>query len=416
MMGGVPGHSVPRGAQVKGQPRVCVLTSSFPEGFEDSAGVFVEEQVRRLSLSTSLDVVYPSRQPSEEHCEELFARRRVQYPFRSRAMSQVRGIESIGAVDVCTRMAATTRSNSTYDLYHAYWAIPSGFVARCVKGDRPLVITLCGSDVNSFGLKPGFRSAVRWALAGATRVIAVSHALLDRAVDLGFDPAKGTVIPSGVDTRTFAPIVGRASARGTVGLPYGFLAVYVGSLFRNKRVDRLIRATSRGHLHAQCTLVVVGDGPERESLETMAAECDCAAVFLGHLPHMEVARVVACCDAFVMASAAEGLPTSAQEAMSCGVPVVAVDVGGLSDIVIDGVTGFLVRDEAGLARIVRHLVDHRAIAVDMGIRAREFARAELDVEKSVARTLGVYQAALDVIRQPTLRRVSTFVFPGRYAA
>ena len=391
---GVPGHSVPVGTLAMGQPRVCVLTSSFPDGPDDVAGVFVREQVQRLSQSAFLDVVYPSRRPAVEYRHEPFVRRPIRYPFGSQAMSQVRGIQSVRALDVCTRMAAATRSREPYDLYHAYWAIPSGFVARCVKGHRPLVITLCGSDVNSFGSKRGFRDAVRWALAGATRIIAVSNELLDRAVYLGLDPSRGTVIPSGVDTRVFSPVADKTSTRAAMGLPDGFLCVYVGSLFRIKRVDRLIRAIARVDRDSSCTLIVVGDGPERDSLQTLAGECDCDVRFFGWIPHAEISRVVGCCDAFVMASMSEGLPTSAQEAMCCGVPVVALDVGGLREIVIEGMTGLLARDETQMARIVGRLVEHRDIAMSMGKRAYDFARCELSVDRSVDRTLKVYDAAL----------------------
>jgi len=409
----VRGHLMPPGAQTKGQPRVCVLTSSFPDGADDSGGVFVREQVRRLSLSTFTDVVYPSRRASSMYRDEPFLRRRTRYPFRSPAMSQVRGIEYVRTLEVCTALALGTRSRRGYDLYHAYWAIPSGFVARCVKGHRPLVITLCGSDINTFASKPGFRESVRWALAGATRVIAVSHELLDRAVDLGVDPSRGTVIPSGVDTEAFVPLVHKTWARRALGLPDSFLCVYVGSLFRSKRVDRIVRAIARVGKQNPCALAIVGDGPERSSLEMVAAECGCDVRFLGNRPHGEVARIVSCCDSFVMASTLEGLPTSVQEAMSCGVPVIAIDAGGLREIVVDSVTGFLVRDETGMSRMIRHLAEHRDVAANLGAQAREFACAELSVETCVERTLTVYDLCLRTAQ--TREPISSTSCSGRSA-
>jgi len=207
------------------------------------------------------------------------------------------------------------------------------------------------------------------------------------------------VIPSGVDTAAFVPVAQKTSIRDTWGLPDSFLCVYVGSLFRNKRVDRLVRAVARVGKQTPCTLAIIGDGPERSSLEMVALECGCDARFFGRRPNAEVARIVACCDSFVMASTSEGLPTSAQEAMSCGVPVVALDVGGLREIVVDAVTGFLVSDETGMSRMIRHLAEHRDIAARLGAQAYQFARSELSVETSVERTLKVYDSCLRTVGQ-----------------
>jgi len=378
-------------------PRVCVLTSSFPEGPGDSAGVFVQEQVKRLALRTSLHVVYPSR-TNGTVSEEDFVRHRVGYPFKTYAMSQVRGLECAKALQVVNAMARTVRASGPYDLYHAYWAIPSGFVARWVRGTKPVVLTLCGSDVNAFADKPGFSIAVRWALAGATRVIAVSNGLLDRAIDLGVDPERCASIPSGVDTAAFVPCSHRECARKRLGVPDDFACVFVGSLFRNKRVDRLIRALARVSNRQACALVVVGDGPERRSLEAVAVECGVRVVFLGRLPNEKVAEVVASCDAFVMASKFEGLPTAAQEALSCGVPIVALDVGGLREIVVDGQTGYLARDEIEVTRRLEDIIGDREGLARMRRTAREFAERELSIERTTARTLKVYDSALEAYK------------------
>ena len=374
--------------------RVCVLTSSFPCRSDDTAGTFVYSQVTRLADVVRIDVVHAQRDGLHPYAAEAFVRRPVHNPFRTRHMSRVRGFDSVHAVPLCASMVRAAFVGGPYDLYHAYWAIPAGFVGSLVKGRRPLVVWLGGSDINVFSVRPGFREAVRWSLRCATRVIAVSHDLLEKAISLGLDPRRGTVIPSGVDTDLFRP-VDSAIVRRRLGLPDGFLFVCVGSLLPGKRVDRLIRIVAGLPRGLDCFLIVVGDGPERQTLEQTAAEAAGRVVFLGHLANNCVAEVVAACDAFVMASESEGLPTSVQEAMSCGLPVVAMDVGGLHEIVIDGEVGFLARDEAQMHHLMRKMATASAGVPGMGDRARSLAQTRLSVDLSVQRTLEVYRQALE---------------------
>ena len=374
--------------------RVCVLTSSFPETAYDAGGVFVRSQVVRLARDLDIDVVYPASIARTESSGEPFFRRPVKYPFRTRPMSRVRGLDSLHAVRLVASFAWFARTGGPYDLYHAYWAIPAGFVGALVKGKQPLVVWLGGSDINLFGERAGFREAVRWSLRRANHVIAVSMDLLEKAVALGLDPAKASVIPSGVDTGLFHP-ENRTAARRELGLPDGFLFVVVGSLLSGKRVDRLIRIVVGLARECDCHLVVVGDGPERPGLERLAGESQQCVLFLGHLSNERVSNVVAACDAFVMASESEGLPTSAQEAMACGTPVVAIDVGGLRDIVGSWTTGLLARDESDLERLMAEIASSSHLAIQMGVAARQFACRELDVERSAQRTLEVYRRLLD---------------------
>jgi len=284
--------------------RVCVLTSSFPCGPDDNAGVFVHNQVSRLAASIEVDVVYPERKDSSSRDNELFNRRPVRYPFRGYPMSQVRGADSLHAVSLCASMARVALSGGPYDLYHAYWAIPAGIVGGLVKGSSALVVWLGGSDINIFAAHRGFREAVRWSLGRATRVIAVSQDLLEKAVALGLDPKRAAVIPSGVDTKVFCPL-DRSAARQELGLPAGFLFVTVANLLPAKRIDRLVRIMGGLPPSADCRLIVVGDGPERPLLESAALASGARVVFLGRLPIVQVTRVVAACDAFVLASDSE---------------------------------------------------------------------------------------------------------------
>src|SRR5205085_5490759 len=156
-------------------------------------------------------------------------------------------------------------------------------------------------------------------------------ALIDRWLD---GPSGAVVIGNGVRTDD----LGRRAA--TSGHD-GFRAAYVGRLVPHKQVERIVDAIA---LAPDWELDVVGDGPERRRLESHAAAVGVAGrvMFHGDVPRERVARVLAASDAMVLASDYEGLPHVVLEALAAGTPVVAPVVGGVGDVIEDGVNGLLV--------------------------------------------------------------------------
>jgi len=338
----------------------------------------------------SIDVVYPGTAGDYQADEEPFRRIPVRYPFRTVPMSSVRGVDTAHAIELFNSMGHAALRGGPYDVYFSYWAIPSGLVATAVKRDRPLVVWLGGSDINTFGQRFGFRQAISWTLRRASHVIGVSSDLVDRACELGLERSRASVIPSGVDVETFAPVV-RAKARAGVGLPEGPLVAFVGSLLPVKRVDRIIRAVASLPQDLNCSLVIVGDGPEREKLEALARSTGTVCHFMGRVPYGQIPTILGSCDVFAMASESEGMPTSAQEAMACGLPVVALNAGGLRDLVGNGRRGLVVDSERQLDSALRHILEDDGLRHHMGHAARRFAVRELSIETSVHRTAAILE-------------------------
>ncbi|MFL5738477.1 MAG: glycosyltransferase family 4 protein [Actinomycetota bacterium] len=166
-------------------------------------------------------------------------------------------------------------------------------------------------------------------------------ALIDRWLG---GPSGTAVIENGVRTDE----LGRRAAAVERG---GFRAAFVGRLVAHKQVDRVLEAIARS---PGWELDVVGDGPERARLESRAAGLGVGerVTFHGDVPHERVARVLAAADALVLASDYEGLPHVVLEALAVGTPVVAPVVGGVGDVVEDGVSGLLLpsSDAGALAR------------------------------------------------------------------
>jgi glycosyltransferase involved in cell wall biosynthesis len=144
--------------------------------------------------------------------------------------------------------------------------------------------------------------------------------------------------------------------------------------------------------------VLAGDGPERCSLEKQAVSLGLSdrIVFLGH--RKDVQELLAQCDLFVLPSLFEGLPLSVLEAMAAGKPVIASNIGGTNEAVVNGETGLLVPpgDPDALADAIRTLLSDPSLARRMAAAAKERVSSEFSVEQMVARTTAIYDALLPV--------------------
>jgi glycosyltransferase involved in cell wall biosynthesis len=247
------------------------------------------------------------------------------------------------------------------DVVHAHW-LPSGLVALATG--RPFVVQLWGSDAELARRVPwAFRPVVRRARA----VIAPSRSLLDAARALG--AARPQLIPSGIHVPEHVAHPDEP--------PH---ALYVGRLASEKGVEELAEAT-RG-----LALVVVGDGPLRHLLPQAVGFVSPERVG----SYFEKAAVV------VIPSRREGFGVTCAEAMAHGRPVVATAVGGLLDLVEDGVTGLLVPpgDPVALRAALERLLGDPALRERLGAAARRRARRRLDWEPATRALVAAYRDAL----------------------
>lgn len=192
-----------------------------------------------------------------------------------------------------------------------------------------------------------------------------------------------SVVPVGVDSERFRPL-DRDEARARFRVRRPHVLVYAGRLSPEKRIDAILRALPG---LPEVELLVAGDGPERSRLEDSAAGL--AVRFLGAVPHEEMPWLLSAASLFVLPSEFEGLPTAAVEALACGVPVVAAPVGGLTDLIVPGRTGWLVPDLALLGPTIRD-----ALGEAEGMRdACVAAASPYGWDGVVDRVLAVYREA-----------------------
>jgi glycosyltransferase involved in cell wall biosynthesis len=170
-------------------------------------------------------------------------------------------------------------------------------------------------------------------------VVAVSRSQIPRLLDLGYRPERLSIIHNAVPEMTQTDLP--ESVRDELGVPIeNFLAVLVAALRPEKRIDVFIRAIeTASRRDSRITGIVVGDGPESGRLSKLVDD-DRAVRLIGH--RSDVANILGAADVVCLSSDAEASPLTVLEAMSVGKPVVATDVGGIHEALVNEETGLLV--------------------------------------------------------------------------
>jgi glycosyltransferase involved in cell wall biosynthesis len=228
-------------------------------------------------------------------------------------------------------------------------------------------------------------------------VVAVSRAQIPWLVDIGYRPERLSIIHNAVPAMTQTELPD--SVRDELGVPAeNFLAVLVASLRPEKRIDIFIRAIqTASRRDSRISGIVVGDGPESGRLGELV-EDDGAVRLIGH--RSDVANILGAADLLCLSSDAEASPLTLLEAMSLGRPVVATDVGGVSDAVVNEKTGLLVpaRDIGAFASALLRLASDPSLAGRMGEAARMRHRALFSTSRMVSEYAELFERVLEARR------------------
>lgn len=245
-----------------------------------------------------------------------------------------------------------------YDMVHAHWLIPQGIVQSFFK--KPYIVTGHGGDVTSLN-KGIFRKLKIRCLRRAKHVTVVSEHLKKKVQEL-VPEISASVISMGVDTSKFGKkyFIPNYFDQGNKKV-----VLFVGRLAEKKGVTYLIEAMK----DIDALLVIAGDGPLRNKLEKQAEEIKGKVKFLGAKTHEELIYIYASADIFVAPSITasdgdqEGVPTAIMEAMASGLPVIASDSGGISQIIANEYNGLLVqeKDVINLRKNICRLIDNKEV-------------------------------------------------------
>ena len=246
--------------------------------------------------------------------------------------------------------------------------------------------------------KSGFELAIDRRLARRTdRIVANSPGVRDFYIQKGLPSEKMTVIPNAAIPAR-APQSTRRQILDELGLAGNTRLIgIVGRFWPQKRIKDAIWATDllkvvRDDVH----LLVVGDGPQRQRLFKYRDQVQIAdhVHFLGQ--RGDVPRLLPHFDVLWSTSGYEGQSNAIMEAMSAGVPVVATDIPGTRDLVVEGQTGYLVPvgDRAALARAAQRIIDNRNLATQLGQAARHRMAAEFSLAAMIDRYAELYAEVL----------------------
>ena len=281
------------------------------------------------------------------------------------------------------REARRMTRQKPYDLCHAFFGIPCGYVAskldRAVGGGLPCIVSLRGSDVpfynDRFRLLDRllFRRLSRRIWSRAAAVVANSEGL--RELALRTAPGQAVqVIPNGVDTTRFTP-----SKRNETN---GLKILCVSRLIERKGVEYLIRAVAKLP-EPRPSLTLAGTGNIEAELKRLASELGLASTgdarggvrFLGQVAPEDIAGVYRAHDLFALPSLNEGMSNTVLEAMASGLPVIATETGGTAELLADGQNGFIIekRSPEDIAEKIKRYLDKRELLVPHGENSRERA-------------------------------------------
>ncbi len=336
--------------------KILTFSTLFPNAVQPAHGVFVENRLRHLIAGGNVEahVVapvpwFPFKSNWFGHYADFAKVPRIEqrhgltihhprYPLIPKVGTNLAPICMYSFVKPF--VAKLMRQGLEFDLIDSHYFYPDGVAAvRMARAfDKPVTITARGTDLNLLPQYPVPRRQIVWAATHAQGLITVCQALKDELIALDIPDDKIRVLRNGVDLEMFQP-ADRDSARETLGLT-GRTLLSVGLLIERKGHDLIVSALR--HL-PDTTLLIAGDGPERASLEKLAADEGVAGRvrFLGRVGHASLRDVYGAVDALVLASSREGWANVLLEAMACGTPVVASNVWGTPEIVADPVAGVL---------------------------------------------------------------------------
>jgi N-acetyl-alpha-D-glucosaminyl L-malate synthase BshA len=287
------------------------------------------------------------------------------------------------------------------DLLHVHYAIPhsiSGYLAREMLRGRhrlPVVTTLHGTDITLVGSDRSYMDVTRFAIAESDGVTAISQ-YLSRATCSSFGLPDVRVIPNFVDVDYYRRAEGpcihdRLAPNGEK------LLVHVSNFRPVKRVLDCVEIFARVRRELSSRLVLVGDGPDAGAAAALAEERGVAkdVVFAGKQPR--IVDYLSCSDVLLLPSLTESFGLAALEAMSCEVPVIASNVGGLPEVVEDGVNGFLrpVGDVAGMAEAALAILSDDTRARRMAAAARRTAVERFTTDQVIPQYLAYYKEVLE---------------------
>lgn len=292
--------------------------------------------------------------------------------------------------------------NQKLDLLHVHYAIPHAsaafFTKKMLEAQGvylPYITTLHGTDINLVGKEFNYKPVVAFSINESDAVTAVSESLRQQTLQYFPIHREIDVIYNFVDHARFK-VSNKAHFKNLIAPNNEKILVHVSNFRKVKRVDDVVKMFTIVNKSIPSKLIMVGDGPERSRIEEMCrtGDCGCDNVkFLGKQEQLEELYNIA--DLFVLPSESESFGLAALEAMACGLPVISSNAGGLPELNIDGVTGFVseVGDYEDMAKNALYILGDEQRMTEFRNNALEQSK-KFSIEYMVPKYEAIYERIL----------------------
>ncbi|NLG84360.1 MAG: glycogen synthase [Firmicutes bacterium] len=386
-------------------PSVTIFTREYPPDIYGGAGIHVRELAAALHRFTTVEVrCFGPHGPEGPVAACAFSPAGKAWPEEA----DPRALKVLDPLFVDLRMASVPVRTDVVHC-HTWYTTFAGFLAGTLYR-KPLVVTLHSLEPlrpwKEEQLGPGGYRLSTWmekiGILSADLVIAVSGAMREDLLQVYPVPAeKVRVVHNGIDPERFRATDEKdALRRRGIEEPY---LLFVGRISRQKGIDVLLAAAPL--LPPEVTVVICAGAADTEELaaamRTRAGKLPNVRWLEETVPHGELVQLYSHAAVFVCPSRYEPFGLINLEAMACGRPVVASNIGGIPEVVADGITGLLVppEDPGALAAAVRRILADPGKAAGMGAAGRRRVEEEFTWEKVARKTLEVYAEAVEIHRR-----------------
>ena len=286
------------------------------------------------------------------------------------------------------------------DLLHVHYAIPhayAGYMAKKMLEEEniyvPMVTTLHGTDITLVGNHPFYKPAVTFSINQSDVVTSVSENLKQRTLDFFSIKKNIEVVPNFIDTKKYSSSFTDCQ-RSLMAEDHEKIVTHISNFRKVKRIPDVVEVFYRIQQKLPAKLVMVGEGPERESAERLCQKLGISdkVIFLGN--SNEIDRILCFSDLFLLPSKSESFGLAALEAMMNKVPVISSNTGGIPEVNEHGFTGYLsdVGDVDDMAKNALKILSDNAI-LEKFKRNAVVSAQRFDIEKIVPMYEDLYQRA-----------------------
>jgi N-acetyl-alpha-D-glucosaminyl L-malate synthase BshA len=289
------------------------------------------------------------------------------------------------------------------EVLHVHYAIPhayAGYMAKQMLKNEginlPMITTLHGTDITLVGNHPFYKPAVTFSINKSDYVTSVSQSLKEDTLKLFKIKNKIKVIPNFIEIEKETSAFTGSCQRLAMAKENERIITHISNFRKVKRIPDIIHIFYQIQKQIPAKLMMVGDGPEKEKAEALCLKLGIyeKVIFFGN--SNEIDKILSFTDLFLLPSETESFGLAALEAMSCGVPVISSNSGGLPEVNFDGVSGYLsdVGNVEEMAANAIKILGDDATLKQFKINAMEVAK-NFDIKNILPKYEALYQRAID---------------------